>query len=101
MNELPQVAFVVVLKTAMAFVPQVSVAVGASNVHALPHWTVLPWTHVMVGAVVSITVTGWLHVAWLPQVSIARQVRVAVNVLPQPALVTVVAVTVTLVSAVS
>jgi hypothetical protein len=33
----PQAAFVVVLMIEMLFVPQVSVAVGRSNVHAVPH----------------------------------------------------------------
>jgi hypothetical protein len=54
---LPQVRFVVVLTMAMLFVPQVSLAVGASNVHGVVHSTVLPPTQVITGGVVSTTVT--------------------------------------------
>src|SRR5213076_3002332 len=63
--------------------PQVSVAVGASKDQMLVHSTVLLGTQVMVGLVVSTTVTFWLHSAVLPQASVACQVRVASNVLPQ------------------
>src|SRR5438874_7275221 len=58
-------------------------AVGASKVQAVVHSTVLLATHVIDGAVVSVTVTVWLQSAWLPQASVARQVRVALCVLPQ------------------
>src|SRR6266704_393936 len=67
----------------MVTLPQVSVALGASKVHVLPHSTVLLGTQVMLGGVWSSTVTFWLHSAVLPQASVARQVRVASKVLPQ------------------
>src|SRR5258707_732294 len=51
--------------------PQVSLAEGASKVQALEHSTVLLGAPVMVGLVVSCTVTFWLHSAALPQVSLA------------------------------
>jgi hypothetical protein len=85
----PQVLFVVVLTMTMAFVPQVSLAVGASNVHGSVHSTVLALAQVMMGGVVSTTVTVWLHCAVFPQPSVARQVRVAMNALPQVPLVVV------------
>src|ERR1041384_1665054 len=75
--------------TAMLFVPQMSVAVGKSNVQASPHCTVLALAQVMTGAVVSTTVTVWLQRALLPQASLAGRVRVAVNVCPHAALVVV------------
>src|SRR5213083_1696874 len=67
----------------MVTVPQVSLAVGASKSQVLAYSTVLLGTRVMVGGVVSTTVTFWLHSAVLPQASVARQVRVASKVLPQ------------------
>src|SRR3989454_12816210 len=67
----------------MVTLPQVSLAVGASKDQALVHSTVLLGTQVMVGLVVSTTVTFWLQSAVLPQASVARQVRVASKVLPQ------------------
>src|SRR6266496_866250 len=67
----------------MVTVPQVSLAVGGSKVQMLPYSTVLFGTQVIVGLVVSITVTFWLQSAVLPQASVARQVRVASKVLPQ------------------
>src|SRR2546423_8001201 len=67
----------------MVAVPQVSVAVGGSKDQALVHSTALSGTQVMVGLVVSTTVTFWLPSAVLPQASVARQVRVASKVLPQ------------------
>src|SRR5439155_1411985 len=84
-NVLPQwpVRLVTVLRTVMVTLPQVSVAVGASKDQVLEHSTVLLPTQMMVGLVVSCTVTFWLHSAVLPQASVARQVRVASNVLPQ------------------
>src|SRR5205809_79871 len=82
---LPQwpVRLVTVLRTVMVTLPQVSVAVGASKVQVLVHSTVLLPTQMMVGLVVSCTVTFWLQSAVLPQASVARQVRVASKVLPQ------------------
>src|SRR6266853_753325 len=67
----------------MVTAPQVSLAAGASKVQLLVHSTVLSGTQVMVGLVVSTTVTFWLQSAVLPQASVARQVRVASKVLPQ------------------
>src|SRR5206468_5872290 len=67
----------------MVMLPQVSVAVGASKDQVLEHSTVLLPTQMMVGLVVSCTVTFWLHSAVFPQASVARQVRVASKVLPQ------------------
>jgi hypothetical protein len=48
-NVLPQVALVVVLTIAMLLVPQPSLAVGESNVHAEVHSTVLLLAHVITG----------------------------------------------------
>src|SRR5438034_10109126 len=59
------------------------VGVGGSKDQGLAHSTILSGTQVMVGLVVSTTVTFWLHSAVLPQASVARQVRVASKVLPQ------------------
>src|SRR6266545_4132388 len=67
----------------MVTLPQVSLAVGASKVQVLVHSTVLSGTQVMVGLVVSTTVTFWLQSAVLPQASVARHVRVASKVFPQ------------------
>src|SRR2546425_3945920 len=82
---LPQwpVRLVTVLRMVMVTLPQVSLAVGASKDQALVHSTILSGTQVMVGLVVSTTVTFWLQSAVLPQASVARQVRVASIVLPQ------------------
>src|SRR5256885_17164896 len=49
----------------MVVLPQVSLAVGASKVQALVHSTVLSPAQVMLGGVVSTTVTFWLQVALL------------------------------------
>src|SRR5947199_272663 len=74
----------------MWFVPQPSAgADGGSNVHAVPHSTVLFVAHVIVGGVVSTTVTVWLQVFVLLHASIAAQVRVAEKVLPQSGFVVV------------
>jgi len=54
---LPQPALVVVLRMLSEFVPHVSVTVGTSKVHAMPHSTLLLPEQVMTGAVVSTTVT--------------------------------------------
>src|SRR5947207_1739523 len=67
----------------MVTLPQVSLAVGASNVQLLVHSTVLLGMQMIVGLVVSTTVTFWLQLAVLPQASVARQVRVASKVFPQ------------------
>src|SRR5438067_7265550 len=83
---LPQwpVVLVTVLRIVMVLLPLLSVAVGESNVQAVPCSTVLlVLLQVMTGAVVSTTVTFWLHRAKLPQASVACQVRVASKVLPQ------------------
>ena len=69
-----------------------STAVGMSKNQSVPHSACLFCSQVMLGGVVSTTVTFWLHKVLLPQVSIARQVRVAVNSLghsPVKTLVTV------------
>ena len=62
---------------------EVSLAVGASKFQAVVHSNVLFGTQVIVGGVVSTSVTVWLQVAVLPQESVARQVRVATKVFPQ------------------
>src|SRR4029078_3716922 len=68
----------------MVLLPLLSVAVGASKVHAAPCSTVLlVLLQVMTGAVVSTMVTFWLQVLLLPQASVAAQVRVASKVVPQ------------------
>src|SRR6266581_4340395 len=84
-NVLPQwpVLFVTVLRMVIVALPQVSLAFGASKDQALVHSTVLLGTQVMVGGVVSSTVTFWLQSAVLPQASVARHVRVASKVFPQ------------------
>jgi hypothetical protein len=53
----------------IGFVQQLSVAVGRSNVHGVPHWTVLSGAQVSVGGVKSTTVTVWLQVLLLLQQS--------------------------------
>src|SRR5690242_11029638 len=66
------------------FVPPLSVAVGGSNVQGVPSSTVLfVLPQLIIGGVVSTTVTVWLHWALLLQASIAAQVRVAAKVFPQ------------------
>jgi hypothetical protein len=62
---LPQcpVIFVTVLTIVMVALPQLSLAVGASNVQTVVHSTDLAGTQVMLGAVVSIIVTVWLQSA--------------------------------------
>jgi hypothetical protein len=89
-NVLPQPALVVVPTMVIAFVPQVSLAVGAVKSIAVPHSLVTLAEQVITGGVVSIVAIVWLQFAdVLPQASVARQVRVATNVLPQVALVVV------------
>jgi hypothetical protein len=86
----PQRALVTVPRTITWFVPHASAgAVGESKVHGDPHSTTLLLTQLIVGPVVSITVTVCWHVLVLLQASIAAHVRVAENVFPQSALVTV------------
>src|SRR6267378_568197 len=83
---LPQwpVTLVTVLRIVIVAVPLLSVAVRASKVQDAPCSTVLlVLLHVMIGAVVSTTVTFWLHWAKLPQASVACQTRVASKVVPQ------------------
>ena len=58
-------------------------ASGGLKLQTLPHSTVLLVAQVMLGGVVSSTVTVWLHVAVLVQSSVAIHVRVASNVLPE------------------
>jgi len=69
---------VTVLRTvSVTFVPlQLSLAVGASNVQAVPQLTVLLVAQVRTGGVVSTTVTVWLQVVLLVHASMAIQVRV-------------------------
>src|SRR5215472_13931273 len=89
---------VMVLRMEIVTMPLLSVAVGVSNVQAVPICTVLLVLLVqsMTGGVVSITDTVWLQVALLLQPSIACQTRVASKVLPQwPAVLVVVLRTVT------
>ena len=74
---------VVVLTMVMVALPQVSLAVGGSKFQTLPHSTVLLVAQVMLGGVVSSTVTVWLHIAVLVLVSVAIHVRVASKVVPQ------------------
>src|SRR5437899_2517712 len=81
-NVLPHNPLVVVTFVTVTL-PHVSLAVGASKVHADVHSTVLSGAHVMIGAVVSTTVTFWLQRALLPQASVASHVRVASKVFPQ------------------
>src|SRR6266853_324833 len=83
---LPQwpMRLVTVLRIVIVALPLLSVAVGASKVHAAPCSTVLlVLLHVMTGEVVSTTVTFWLQELLLPQASVACQIRVASKVLPQ------------------
>src|SRR3989475_12729797 len=75
---------VTVLTIVIVLLPLLSVAVGASNVQAVPSSTLLLLLlHVITGAVVSTAVTFWLHCEKFPQASVACQVRVASKVVPQ------------------
>jgi len=77
MKTFGQMPLVTVLKIdIVTFVLQASLAVGASKVQAVPHWTVLLVAQVSTGGVVSTTDTIWLQVLVLPQASVANQVRV-------------------------
>jgi hypothetical protein len=57
---------------------QASVAIGGSNVHGVPHSTVLSGEQVNTGGVVSMLVTVWLQILLFPQQSYATQVRVMI-----------------------
>src|SRR5258706_331219 len=73
-----------VLRIVISELPLLSVAVGASNVQAVPNSTVLfVLLQVITGTVVSTTVTFWLQEALLPQASVAIHTRVASKVVPQ------------------
>src|SRR6267142_2070760 len=65
--------------------PLLLVAVGESNVQAVPSCTVLLVlvAQFITGVAVSMTVTVWLQVALLLHPSVACQTRVASKVLPQ------------------
>ena len=91
MNVFPQnpAALVVVVNTTIELVPQVSLAVGGSNVQAVEHSTDLLGAQAIVGGVVSTTATICVQVLVLAQSLLASQVRVARKVLPQRKLVTV------------
>src|SRR5882724_11033006 len=92
--------FVTVLTIVIVFVPLLSVAVGASNVQAVPSSIdLLVLLQVITGAVASTTVTFWLQEALLPRASVAIHTRVASKVVPQwPAvLVTVLTIVIVLV----
>src|SRR5262245_9772058 len=60
-KEPPQAAFVTVLRMDIVTALQESVAVGASKLQALPCWAFLLAAQVIVGGVMSTTVTVWLH----------------------------------------
>src|SRR4030095_4794826 len=78
------VTLVTVLTIVMVLLPLLSVAVGASKVQATPCSTVLlVLLQVMIGVVLSTTVTVWEHCELLPHWSVAAQVLVASKVLPQ------------------
>src|ERR1051326_5693491 len=75
---------VTVLRIVIVALPLLSVAVGASKVHAAPCSTVLlVLVQVMTGEVVSTIVTFWLQELLLPQASVACHVLVASKVVPQ------------------
>src|SRR3569832_243981 len=80
---LPQwpAVFVTVLMIVIVTLLLMSVAVGASKVHAMPSCTVLfVLAQFITGAIVSTMFTVWLHCELLPHASIAEQVRVASNI---------------------
>jgi hypothetical protein len=88
---LPHVPFVVVLTIVIiTFGPlATSTAVGVSKLHGNRQFTVLFGAQVMVGGVVSRTVTVCAHVTLLLQLSASSHVRVALKVFPQNPLVLV------------
>src|SRR5580765_4679558 len=61
--------------TAITFVQQLSLTVGASNVQFEPHSTVLFVAHVIVGGVVSTTETTCVQVAVIPRQSVRIKAR--------------------------
>ena len=70
---------VTVVKVTVTFRPlQLSLAVGGLNLQSKPQATVLLVEQLIVGGVVSTTVTVWLQVFELPQGSVATQVRVMI-----------------------
>jgi hypothetical protein len=71
-----QFPFVKVPSTLTPCRQQLSNAIGGSNVHGVPHSTVLFVAQTMVGGVVSTTVTVSVQVFVLPQQSRASQIRV-------------------------
>jgi hypothetical protein len=80
MKTFGQMPLVTVLKIdIVTFVLQASLAIGASKVQAVPHWTVLLVAQTTRGGVVSTTDTIWLQVLVLPQASVANQVRVMIR----------------------
>ena len=60
-----------------------SLAVGGSKLHAVPASTVWLVAQIIVGGVVSITVTVWKHCEGAPQLLVVCQMRVATKVFPQ------------------
>src|SRR5580765_6375685 len=81
--ESPHTTLVCVPTRSIRLVPHESFAVGISNAHCDVHSTFLLVGQLIIGGVVSTTVTVWLHCAVLPQPFMACQIRVAVNVPPQ------------------
>ena len=78
MKDLPHVWLVSVRTTTLTFRPsQLSKAVGASKLQAVPHSTVLEAAQNRTGGVVSTTVMVWEQVARLEQASVACQVHIA------------------------
>jgi hypothetical protein len=69
---------VVVLTIEIVASLQVSLAVGASKLHATPHSTILPGTHVIVGGVLSCTLMIWVQLWASPQRGVTVQVRAMV-----------------------
>src|SRR6185436_12853809 len=67
--------FVTVSTTAITFVQQLSLTVGASNVQFEPHSTVLFVAHVIVGGVLSTTETTCVQVAVIPRQSVRTKAR--------------------------
>jgi hypothetical protein len=67
----------------MEFVPQPGVALGGSNIHAVPQATALLVGQLTEGGVVSITVINWQHSLERPQLSVIRQHRMTLKVSPQ------------------
>jgi hypothetical protein len=87
LNVLPQkpLVLVVVLTTAIVTLApsQPSLAEGGVKLQTVPYSTVSLGAQLIVGTVLSITVTTWLHRLVFRQESYASQTRVALKVLPQ------------------